>query len=149
MKSLYEADAVEEIKQRLASLTADSPRQWGKMDAAQMVAHCAAAMEMALGDRIIPMVWIGRLIGPLFKSIYSNDKPWRHDNPTAPALVMSSACDLEEGRSHLIALIDRFHRGGPKACTHEPHCFFGKLTPEEWGKGMYKHLDHHLRQFNA
>jgi hypothetical protein len=149
MQSLYDSAAVEEVNRRLAALGPTTPRLWGKMDASQMVAHCAAAMEMALGERDVPQVLIGRLIGPFFKSIYSNDKPWRRSNPTAPNLRVSHAPELDAERLRLIALIDRFHRGGPTACTREPHCFFGKLTPEEWGKGMYKHLDHHLRQFNA
>ena len=29
------------------------------------------------------------------------------------------------------------------------HAFFGKLTGEEWGRLMHKHIDHHLRQFGA
>lgn len=47
------------------------------------------------------------------------------------------------------AVIDRFVAGGPSKCTAYPHAFFGKLTPEQWGELMYKHLDHHLRQFDA
>jgi hypothetical protein len=149
MKSLYEAAAVEEIKQRLDALTPANERLWGKMNAPQMLAHCSLAMEMAQGDRTPRRVFIGRVLGPLFKSIYANDKPWSKDNPTAPELIVSDDRDLQAERDKLIALIDRFYKGGPAACTKAPHCFFGKLTPEEWGKGMYKHLDHHLRQFSA
>lgn len=149
MKSLYESAAVEEVKQRLATLTPTTPRLWGKMDAPQMVAHCSVAMEMATGELVIPMVWIGRLIGPLFKSQYSNEKPWSRNNPTAPVLIVTGSPDLDAERLKLIAKIARFHQAGPAACTTAPHPFFGKLTPEEWAKGMYKHLDHHLRQFNA
>jgi len=29
------------------------------------------------------------------------------------------------------------------------HPFFGKLTKEQAGYMAYKHIDHHLRQFNA
>jgi len=29
------------------------------------------------------------------------------------------------------------------------HSFVCKLRSEEWGRLMYKHLDHHLRQFGA
>ncbi len=147
MQSLFEATAVEQVKRRLASLTPATPRVWGKMDAPQMVAHCAAAMEMALGDTVIPQVLIGRWIGRYFRSIYSNDRPWRQNNPTAAPLVITGVQDLDAERQRLIALVERFHRCGPEGCTREPHPFFGKLTPEEWGIGMYKHLDHHLRQF--
>ena len=30
-----------------------------------------------------------------------------------------------------------------------PHSAIGYLTPEEWSFWMYKHIDHHLRQFGA
>jgi len=29
------------------------------------------------------------------------------------------------------------------------HSFLGRLSGEEWGIMMYKHLDHHLRQFGG
>ena len=149
MKSLYDAAAAEEIKGRFAALTAETPRVWGKMDAAQMVAHCAVGTEMGLGDVTPKRVFIGRLIGPLFKGQMTSDKPWGEGVPTAPELVRTGAQDFEGERARLMGLIDRFSQGGPAVCTKEPHCFFGKLTAEEWGKGMYKHLDHHLRQFGV
>ena len=31
----------------------------------------------------------------------------------------------------------------------DPHPVFGSFTPEQWGQMQYKHLDHHLRQFNV
>jgi transposase InsO family protein len=45
--------------------------------------------------------------------------------------------------------VREFHQGGEAKCTRHPHPFFGNLTPQEWSRGMYKHLDHHLRQFGA
>ncbi len=35
------------------------------------------------------------------------------------------------------------------AIPHTIHPLFGKLTPEQWGKSIYKHLDHHLQQFDV
>jgi Protein of unknown function (DUF1569) len=45
-------------------------------------------------------------------------------------------------------LIDRL-AAGPEACTKHPHSFFGPLTPVEWAALTYRHLDHHLRQFQV
>jgi hypothetical protein len=149
MKSLYDPDALEEAKLRIAALTPAHQRVWGKMNASQMLAHCSAAMQMAMGDLPCKRVWIGKLIGPLFKGIYSNDKHWGKGTPTAPELVITAEHDLAQEQARLTVLITRFHEGGPTACTQHPHPFFGHLTPREWGIGMYKHLDHHLRQFNA
>ena len=30
-----------------------------------------------------------------------------------------------------------------------PHPFFGKLNRQEWARLIYKHLDHHLKQFGS
>ena len=57
--------------------------------------------------------------------------------------------DLAREKDRLTAIIDRFAAGGPAVCTPQPHAFFGKLTPQEWAILMYKHLDHHLRQFSS
>ena len=38
---------------------------------------------------------------------------------------------------------------GPAAAGEAPHAFFGKLSGDEWGQLMYKHIDHHLRQFGG
>jgi transposase InsO family protein len=46
-------------------------------------------------------------------------------------------------------MIDCFADAGPKGCTAHPHSLFGRLTPEEWATLMYKHVDHHLRQFGV
>nr|ASV46725.1 hypothetical protein [uncultured bacterium] len=56
---------------------------------------------------------------------------------------------LADERRRLCALIDRFAAAGPAGCTTYPHSFFRPLTPQEWAVLMYKHLDHHLRQFGA
>jgi hypothetical protein len=33
--------------------------------------------------------------------------------------------------------------------TSAPHPFFGPMTQQEWETLMWKHLDHHLRQFGV
>ncbi len=46
MKHLFEPERVEEVKHRMAQLRPDSGRLWGKLDPAQMLAHCSAAIEI-------------------------------------------------------------------------------------------------------
>src|SRR5882762_2071464 len=76
MKNLFEAATVEEVKGRMAELRPDSERQWGKMNPAQALAHCSAAMEMAMGEKFPPRILIGRLLGRLAKkSMIVNEKP--------------------------------------------------------------------------
>ena len=150
MKNLFDAAAAEEIKGRLTQLRPDSPRQWGKMSPAQAVAHCAASMEMATGDSRPPRMLAGRLLGGLVKPLaLGDDKPMKRNAPTSKVLVITGEPNLDAERARLRGLIDRFAAGGAAACTTHPHTFFGSLTPEEWAGLMYKHLDHHLRQFGV
>ena len=150
MKNLYEAATVEEVKGRMARLGPGSERQWGKMNVAQMVAHCSGPMEWALGDSLPPRMFLGRIFGPLVKSkLLREGTPMGRNAPTAKSLVVADERNLDEERKRLYGLMDRFAAAGPGGCTTHPHTFFGPLTAEEWSNLMYKHLDHHLRQFGA
>ena len=96
-----------------------------------------------------PKGLIGRLIGGFIKPIYWNEKPFSRNNPSDPKLVVSDQREFQREREQLKEKIRQFHRGGQSGCTKEPHPFFGDLTPPQWSRGMYKHLDHHLRQFGV
>jgi CubicO group peptidase (beta-lactamase class C family) len=78
-----------------------------------------------------------------------NDEPMRRNAPTSKTLLVQGDRDLETERTRLAGLIDRFVSAGPAGCTTHPHTFFGPLTAAEWAALMYKHADHHLRQFGV
>ena len=150
MKNLFEPAAAAELKARVLNLRPDSERLWGTMTVAQAVAHCAVGMEGALGDTKPKRMFIGRIIGPVVKRLaIGNDQPIRRNTPTSPDLVVTDERELESERQRLLGLIDRFAAAGPAGCSTHPHSFFGRLAPQEWAVLMYKHLDHHLRQFGA
>jgi hypothetical protein len=150
MKNLFQPETVQELKDRLSRLRPDSPRQWGKMTPAQAMAHCTMGMELACGDRRPPRMLIGRIIGQVIKPMaFKETEPMRRNSPTIPGFVVSDERDLATECEKLSGIIDRFAAAGPAGCTTHPHSFFGRLTPDEWSHWMYKHLDHHLRQFGA
>ena len=131
MKNLFESARVEEVKERMAQLTPDSERLWGKMNPAQALAHCSAAMEMAMGEICPPRMLMGRIIGRVVKPIaFRSDEPMRRNSPTVKDLVVQDERDLGRERERLCGLIDRFAAAGPEGCTTHPHSFFGRLTPE-------------------
>jgi hypothetical protein len=150
MKTLFQPGAAAEMCSRIASMRADSPRQWGTMTPSQVLAHCSLGMEMATGDLKPKRMLIGRLLGGVVKGkVLRDDAPLRRNTPTAPELVVSDERDFAAERDRLDALVRRFVDGGPQRVTRHPHTFFGAMTPDEWALLMYKHLDHHLRQFGA
>ena len=150
MKHLFEAARVAEIKQRLEQLRSDSERLWGKMNPAQMLAHCSAAIGMAEGKVSPPRILIGRLLGPIAKrSVIVNGNPIRRNAMTDKSVLVTDERDFVVERQRLRESIDCFAAGGPGNCSKHPHFFFGPLTPVEWAALMYQHLDHHLRQFGV
>jgi Protein of unknown function (DUF1569) len=150
MKNLFDAATATEIKNRIARLGPASTPQWGTMGPAQAMAHCATTMEWAVGDSFAPRMFLGRIFGPIARSrVLRDEAPLQRNMPTAKSLVISDQRDLAKESQRLCALIDRFSLGGPQRCTTHPHTFFGPLNPDQWAQLMYKHLDHHLRQFGV
>jgi len=131
MKNLFEPARATELTERIGRLRPDSPRQWGKMTAPQAMAHCAVALEWAVGDTVAPRMLIGRLIGGVVKNMaVRNDDAMKRNAPTAPDLRIADERELDVERARLIRLIERFSAGGPAGCTTNPHSFFGRMTPD-------------------
>lgn len=149
MKTLFDPSVKDDVVRRIGSLAAGSTRQWGKMQPAQMLAHCAIGLEAATGDTSRKQKLLGKLLGPFFRSAFLGEKPFGRNSPTDPAYVVSDERSLDAERDRLLAQVDLFCRRGPDAVSRRVHVFFGRLTGEEWGVLQYKHLDHHLRQFGA
>lgn len=149
MENLFNATDRASIDRRLSALQASSVRQWGKMNPAQMLAHCANAMEMACGDRQKRQAFLGKLVTPFIRATILGPNEMGRNAPTDPDLKIVDDRDFAAERARMITLVDRFCKGGPAAAAPQIHSFFGRLSRDEWGRLMYKHLDHHLRQFGA
>jgi len=149
MKTLFDSNAYAEINQRIDKLRPDSQRQWGKMDVAQMLAHCVGPMEMAIGNKKPKRQLLGQLIGWLAIKDYLSDKPFKPNLPTADGFKVADPREFDREKTKLKTLIREFHEGGEASATTHPHSFFGQLTQKQWGETQYKHIDHHLRQFGV
>ena len=150
MNNLFAPADRKQIADRLAALQPGATRQWGKMNVAQMCAHCAIALEVAAGDVRKTQAFIGKVLAPFVKGTYlRGTDPLSKNSPTDPTYVVSDPRDFAKEKARLLAVANRFCDAGPAASDGRVHSFFGRMTGEEWGVLMYKHLDHHLRQFGA
>ncbi len=149
MTSLFNPADREALSLRLAALESSSARRWGKMDPAQMLRHCALGLEAATGDRPMEQVFLGKLISPFIRGLAFGRRPFSRNGPTHPDFVVSDQRDFDRECSRLATMIDRFVQRGPESAGRCTHAFFGRLTGDEWGRLMYKHIDHHLRQFGV
>jgi hypothetical protein len=146
IKNLFDPAVKQEIITRINKLSPQSQRQWGKMDVAQMLAHCQAPLGVAVGRHKLKASLFLRLIGPMFKSKLYNDKPFTQNLPTDRSFKIADTRDFEKEKQNLVQMIHDFSE---TTMSEDPHPFFGKLTKEQWSRGTWKHLDHHLRQFGV
>jgi len=151
MKSLTKQADRAAVLQRLQRVRADTPRQWGRMTAPQMICHLTDSFRSIMGERAVssrpPVVprWRQRLMKLVALQL---PLPWPHGVKTRPDVDQERGgtppSDLAKDLAELRSACERFAAGGG---VREPHFLFGSLTNDEWGRWGYKHMDHHLRQF--
>lgn len=150
MKSLFNPADNKEIIERLNRLTSSTPAQWGKMNVSQMITHCQAPLNLALGNVKAKKNILGLLFGSIIKKmVVDNDKPFKKDLPTDKTFIIKNTPEFEKVKNELIVLIGKFSNTDPEAFSKDRHPIFGKLTRADWDKLTWKHLDHHLRQFGV
>jgi hypothetical protein len=102
---------------------------------------------MALGD--LPVAAKATPIRyPPLKQLIVYVAPFPKNVPTAPELLARAPGDWSSDVHALLGLVDRVVARGPSARWPD-HPAFGRLSPRAWGVLMYRHMDHHLRQFGA
>jgi hypothetical protein len=60
----------------------------------------------------------------------------------------TASADIETEKTNLVELLKQV-RALPDDSILQPHPMYGKLNRKQWGRFMYVHLDHHLRQFGV
>lgn len=96
MNNLFNQSDVSQILERIGKLTPGSQRQWGKMNVAQMLAHCNISIETALGKNIIKPLFIGRIIGSFLKPKVLSEKPFGKNSPTDKSYIFKEDLKFEE-----------------------------------------------------
>lgn len=151
MKSLHNENDFNEIKKRIASLSENSERKWGRMKTAQMLRHCNLILQIPLKKIELPEInFILRAIGICTKKemqIFNNGIP--HNMPGFRKVIVNFECDFEQEKFKLLKTLDDYQEAFKKRQFPDRHVLFGKMRDKDWGFLEYKHLDHHLKQFNA
>lgn len=146
-KLLYDDDVHAECLQRIEALAPDTQPQWGVMSAGQMLSHCAEIQEVSNGKALEDTPFIVRLLGGFIKKMVVSDKPYPRSTKTHPQYLQTTEKDFATEKERLLAALEEF-----RATEHGPatsHAIFGELGHDEKGWMCYKHLDHHLTQFDV
>ena len=148
MDNLLEPATAAEIISRIEKLKPTAKAQWGKMNVAQMLAHCQGPMEVYFGEKKVKRQLMGILFGKIAIKRLLSDKPWRRSLPTASEFKIVDSRDFEVEKHKLVRIVNRFSTEG-YTITSFTHPFFGKMSSQEYALFNYRHLNHHLQQFGV
>lgn len=134
---------------RLDKLSNTTKPQWGKMNAAQMMAHLSVPYDMAYGKKASNPSFFGKLMLKLFVKdlVVGETKPYPKNSRTSPDFIIADERDFEKEKARLIANIKETEAKGASYFEGKDSGAFGKLTAKQWSVQFYKHLDHHFTQF--
>lgn len=148
MQNLFSQTDAGVVINRIESLQPANQPIWGKMNVAQMLAHCQVPFLYYFGERKQKRELMAILFGAMAKKKMMHDGAFKKNLPTAKDFIITGERDFEKEKRQLIGMIKRFTSTADPHTTQQ-HPFFGKMSGNEWAVLAYKHLDHHLRQFGV
>lgn len=150
MKNIFDSSTIAEFESRIAQINLHSERRWGKMTPDQMLAHCCVPYEYVFNERQdAPPLFMRWMLRLFFKTSMVNDVPYKPNTPTAPMFIKKEQYDIAAEKNRLIAYLRKVGELGEASFEGKKQISLGVLTAKEWNGLLFKHLDHHLRQFGA
>lgn len=148
MKTIFDKNTRDKLIVRIGLLNENSNSQWGKMNVYQMVKHCILCDEMYLGKTQYKRSFIGLLLGKIaLNKLMKNENPKERNSPTKSDFKnLETTGNIEIEKLKWVTLIKEYEIYTEKKFIH---WFYGKMSKDQIGISVYKHIDHHLRQFNC
>ncbi len=135
------------LMERARRLTSGTEAKWGKMNAAQMVAHLTNSIRMATGELPVAGKRHAARLFPL-KQLLIYVLPMPKNLPTAKELISRVPEPFSGEVEALGTALDDF-ASRPRDYAWPAHPIFGTMSRRDWGALAYRHSDHHLRQFGV
>jgi hypothetical protein len=150
MKTIFDITTRDELIRRIGLLSENNASSWGKMNVIQMLKHNTYWNGWILGkdEHTYKQEFLGKIFGKMaLKKMIKDEKPFDKNIPTSDQFkVKEPGGNIESEKANWIVLIKEYENFSNPNFIHD---FFGKMTKEQIGILVYKHTDHHLRQFNA
>ncbi len=135
------------IVRRVERIRPDLVRTWGTMEPHAMLCHLHASLAVTFGEIRLPGKdswknrWYGRLV------VIDSPFAWPRGKVQAPPEILPSASEhgWDWDRNRVVEYIQRFAIGPHQDWGFHP--VLGRLSPQQWGRFSWRHIDHHLQQF--
>ncbi|MGG7036035.1 MAG: DUF1569 domain-containing protein [Flavobacterium sp.] len=147
MRSIYNKADNATIISRIEKLKPGTQNVWGKMTVDQMLNHCTAAINVAYGEQELKINFLMKLFGKMMKDKILNSE-FKKNSPTIAEFRFNGQYDFDSSKKELIDKFSRF-KDGHTVIAVNTHPFWGSMSYEDWDKLLWKHMDHHLRQFGV
>ena len=148
MKTIFDPEVRKELIGRINQINKSNKPHWGKMNVYQMLKHNTYWNGWILGKdhHTYKQAFLGKLFGRIaLNKMIKDEKPFDKNIPTSAQFkVKEATSDMEFEKAAWISLIKEYEKYDNPQFIHD---FFGKMTKDEIGILVYKHTDHHLRQF--
>ncbi len=150
VKTIFDRTTRNELINRVNALNQNSQALWGKMNVYQMTRHSNFWNEWMLGgnDPIYQQSFLGKIFGKYaLTRMLKDDSLLDRNIPTSDQFkVKETKGEIESEKVKWKALLAEYENYSNPRFIHD---FFGKMTNEQVGVLVYKHTDHHLRQFGT
>ena len=152
MKTVCDVEAKTELLERIHKLTPATKAHWGKMNVGQMICHLTDQLRDLNGTR--PVKYRGNpVLKFVVRPILSKISNW-------PKAIFPASADydqlkngtkptnFEKDKAELINLFQQLDMNNAEI-ELPLHPAFGKLSCQQYAGIVYKHFDHHLKQFGV
>ena len=151
LRNVYTPEHLDGLIARLARLRPDSPRRWGRMTPHQAVCHLSDSMRATLGEWTAPPARLPPMRNVIRAIAFTVPIRWPHGVRTARELDQerdgTKPAGFERDRAELVTLLRRVASSDPEKLP--PHPLWGRMGRGMTGRYVWRHTDHHLRQFGA
>ena len=148
--NIFSSEVTEQFISRIQKIQDTTNPQWGKMNAAQMIAHCCVTYELVYENiHPKPGLLMQLLLKTIVKKTVTGTVPYKKDLKTSPAFLKTGEYNLAAEKTRLINYLRRTQELGESYFDGKESHSFGKLNSNEWNNMFAKHLDHHLTQFGV
>jgi len=132
---------------RLRSLDPKAIPLWGKMNVLEMLSHLNMATASGLGHYQLQdeSTWLRRNVICYLALYVLRQLPRNAAAPKGFSIAAAGNLNFEREMGSLLRVLNM------ASCSENqsyPHPLFGNMNKADWGRLVYRHIDHHLRQFS-
>lgn len=150
LPNIFSKSITDDIILRIQQLNSNSKPKWGKMNVAQMLAHSNVTYELIYENKHPkPNSFVRFLLKLFVKNKVVSETKYQESLNTAPQFIIKEKKDFEVEKARLIAYLQKTQQLGEQEFDGKESHSFGTLTKDEWNNMLFKHIDHHLRQFGV